>query len=179
MEDVLKHVKLSQSDDTEMLGLIKAFEPLLKKYARILNYEDAFYDLQLKFIDFIYKFDTDSFSPKNDKYVLAYISKSIKNKFSTILAQKKFSIIEYKMCDLSDVEKENVEIASSCMDSYINLYIEDIQKVLSEHEFIIFYETTILGKTSQYVATKMGVTRQAVNQNKRRSQSKLRKLFKV
>ena len=37
-----------------MLQLITRFQPLLKKYARILNYEDSYNDLVLLFIETIH-----------------------------------------------------------------------------------------------------------------------------
>ena len=36
-----------------LLALIEKFKPLLKKYAYKLHYEDAYYDLQLDFIQIV------------------------------------------------------------------------------------------------------------------------------
>lgn len=47
----------AQHNNSEsLLALIEKFKPLLKKYAYKLHYEDAYYDLQLDFIQIPYVF---------------------------------------------------------------------------------------------------------------------------
>lgn len=50
----------AQHNNSEsLLALIEKFKPLLKKYAYKLHYEDAYYDLQLDFIQIILTINLD------------------------------------------------------------------------------------------------------------------------
>lgn len=51
----------AQHNNSEsLLALIEKFKPLLKKYAYKLHYEDAYYDLQLDFIQIILTINLDA-----------------------------------------------------------------------------------------------------------------------
>lgn len=50
-------IKAQQGNQEAMLELINRFQPLLKKYARKLRYDDAYEDCQLFYIELIKKMD--------------------------------------------------------------------------------------------------------------------------
>lgn len=63
----------SQGEQKAMLDLIQQFNPLLYKYARKLNYSDAYYDLRLYFIDLILDLGKNKIDIIEPDYVLSYI----------------------------------------------------------------------------------------------------------
>ena len=67
----------AKSEKDEMLSLLRQFDPLLKKYAHELRYEDAYNDLQLCFIELIERIKIEGFIGKGEEYLLSYIRKSV------------------------------------------------------------------------------------------------------
>ena len=51
--DILKQISEAQNDHEKTEEIIKSFKPLLNKYARKLNYEDAYFDMRISFIKLI------------------------------------------------------------------------------------------------------------------------------
>lgn len=49
--------KAQQGDEEAMLELIKRFQPLIRKYARKLEYDDAYEDCLLFFIELVKTMD--------------------------------------------------------------------------------------------------------------------------
>ena len=48
-------IKQSRENNEALLELLEMFEPLLKKYSFMLEYEDAYHDLQVSLIEVIKK----------------------------------------------------------------------------------------------------------------------------
>lgn len=62
---IIDDIRKSQlGDDTATLNLIEKFKPALKKYARKLETEDAYYDLQVEFLDLISHIDCTTLKTK-------------------------------------------------------------------------------------------------------------------
>ena len=76
LDDILK--AQSGNEDVTLL-LVNQFNPLLKKYARKLNYEDAYNDLVVEFLNLIKDIDVSNLSIKCDGSIVSYISKSVYN----------------------------------------------------------------------------------------------------
>ena len=53
-----------------LLALIEKFKPLLKKYAYKLHYEDAYYDLQLDFIQIVLSINLDAQNQNSEACIL-------------------------------------------------------------------------------------------------------------
>lgn len=64
-------------DQNDMLLLIQKFSPILKKYGKMLKYEDAINDLTLYFIELIHQFDAEKMSSTCDGAIIKYIAKCI------------------------------------------------------------------------------------------------------
>lgn len=60
--DTIRYAKNGNSE--AMLELIKRFDRVIRKYARLLKYEDAYEDIVVEFIAFIHKFPIDSIIQK-------------------------------------------------------------------------------------------------------------------
>lgn len=67
-------------DEQAVMTLVKRFDKLLRKYARFLEYEDAYNDLLLFFIELLHKLKDNS-GLQNDDAIVNYISKAIKNHY--------------------------------------------------------------------------------------------------
>ena len=70
-------VKAQQGDEKAMLELINRFQPLLKKYAKKLGYEDAYEDFLLFFIELVKTIDLKKLNTLKDQTVAAYIKVSV------------------------------------------------------------------------------------------------------
>ena len=67
----------AQHNNSEsLLALIEKFKPLLKKYAYKLHYEDAYYDLQLDFIQIILTINLDAQNQKSEGALVNYMGQS-------------------------------------------------------------------------------------------------------
>lgn len=83
-----KLIKQAQNGDRDALEvLIDKFYPLLKKYASKLNYEDAFAEIILYYIELIKSFDMDGLVCQKDEGIVSYINVSVK-----IFITKKYEI---------------------------------------------------------------------------------------
>lgn len=165
----------NNGDQHSMLELLKNFNPLLKKYSRYLHYEDSFYDLQLDFIELILNVKISNFSELDDRYILAYISKSIHNAY--IKYSMKHSLInkyEINESELSDSYKIFVQSLDSKEDSYKELFIEDIKKHITNKEFSIITEHYFSDISIKNIADKKKISRQSINKLKKSAISKLK-----
>jgi len=64
-------------DQEAVVELIERFKPLLKKYARKLNYEDAYEDLLLNFIEMLNTLNVNSLRARSDAVIVTYFGKAI------------------------------------------------------------------------------------------------------
>ena len=101
------------------LSVLEKFEPLLNKYSRKTYYSDMKNDLVLFFLELIPKIPIHKDNFKQDKYIISYINKSIRNQY--ILLNKKYHnnlnnelSLEYKnyMLPVFNQSYENIELQS-------------------------------------------------------------------
>ena len=79
---LLNKIIEAQNDHEEKLTvLIEDFTPILKKYASRMNYEDAFADLRLEFIEIILGIDPKRFVSYKEAQMLSYIKISVRNAY--------------------------------------------------------------------------------------------------
>ena len=155
--------------------IVCRFSPLLKRYASLLHYEDAFYDLQLYFIEFMYsqaienKFD-------NDYCLLAYLKKSIRNAYIQISQRMQVQNTTLRFYNqLSDEEIHSIETDNAAYDDYFSSEYDFINNLLTEKERITIYRLYIMDYSVAEVAKMDNTTRQTANRTKNRALNKLRK----
>ena len=105
---------------------------LKKKYAIKLNYEDAFNDLQLYFIECILKIPLESGNfVKSDYYILSYIKKSIY--FGYVALSKKIQKENYRniLCE-NDYTIDKIFYENNLYVLEDELFKNDIMKILNE-----------------------------------------------
>ena len=173
-------LKASKIDSNSLITLIEKFQPLLRKYASYLKYEDAYDDLLIDFIEFTKKFKADSIINKDDYTLISYIRKTIHNSY---LKKSKINAHYKKMHQLFNELSEEQELLLECItDEFdLNSEIEDdfFQEYLTEFEFsilkLIFYHDYKV----QEISKLKNISRQAVNQTKIRAIHKLKNIINL
>ena len=162
--DVKKYNK-----DESILDILAIFDNIINKYSRKLNGEDTKQDLYVFLIKLINNIDELSIVNYEDKQVLSYFSKSLKNEY--IRLSKK-----------NDRRKNNEDY--NCEDrvwgyNFIesNIEVVDSIKNLNNYEKKIIKMVVLNGYSVSEVAKKTGKSRQAISQVKNRAISKLKKVY--
>ncbi|MBQ6887145.1 MAG: sigma-70 family RNA polymerase sigma factor [Lachnospiraceae bacterium] len=167
--------KAQKSDDAAMMELIDKFSLLFKKYAKKLNYEDAYEDIMLYFIELVKTFNLNKLSCQKDEVIVSYINVSIRNFYN----KKVQKVIEGKreilFSDLSEEQAYYAEMQTAKED------VEDIfikfgmENLLNENECWVIYLIYSEGYTTADIARLTNKSRQAVNQLKHRALDKMKK----
>ena len=163
-------------EETALLTLLSDFDKLLKKYARILSYEDAYSDLQLFFIELVLKLKDAEITTNNNGAVVNYISKAIKNHYISLSKKKEYGDVII-FSDLSDGQMFYVD---SIMSNNHEPSISDFfpaKHSLSRVEVEILMLFFDYGYSSAEIARLSGKSRQAVNQTKIRALNKIKTCF--
>jgi len=168
--------KSQNGDEGATLILIEKFKPLMKKYAYKLSYEDAYNDLLVDFIELIHNIQILYIYNKDEGGAVSYICTSIYNSYtkrlSGLLNLKK--VILYS--ELNDAELFNIESKTSTNDVYQYFDMPSFFSVLTESETLVIKMIYYLGYTSTEIANICDISRQAVNQMKKRALKKLKVL---
>lgn len=171
-------VQSQKSDWSAVLKLIKKFDPLLKKYAFKLHYEDAYNDLLFDFLELLNNIRINRLRDKSEGILVSYIRTAIHSSYiKRIIALKKIrNCVPFS--SLSDSEVYYVEAVSATSDTYHKLEFIGVEHVLTKSELGIFKMIYFLGYTVTETASIYGITRQAVNKTKKRALLKLAKWIK-
>lgn len=151
--------------------LIQKFTPLINKYSKKLNYDGAYTDLLIKFIEVIKNISENKELMANERIFLSYIKKSIENHYIN-LSKKNSDLNKNEILEDQDIEYDNFMF--KCDDtSYSKLELKELLMILNIKErFIII--NYLRGYKISEIATFMGVSRQAINKTKIRAFSKLK-----
>ncbi len=166
---------VQSNDQNAMTELIERFQPLLKKYAAKLNYEDAYEDLMLYYIGLIKSLNLKKLICTKDEIIVSYINVSIKNYYKKTITK----IIKYKnevvLSDLTEEQMYYVD-AKSATEDETDLFVEfGLREVLNDNECQVIYQLYIEGYTTAEIARLSSKSRQAVNQLKNRALSKIKR----
>lgn len=169
---VVKNCQNKNKDS--ILKMIERFNPLIKKYSRKLNYDGADTDLIISLIETINSLPlSKSNIIKEDKYIVGYISSSIKNKY--IYLSKKYSKIYEKETKLN-LDISNDETSRS-MEEFI--LIEMLLDKLPTLQRNIIIQKFIKGYTDAEIANQLNISRQAVNRAKNRGLKNLKEYLNL
>lgn len=169
-EFIFKIIDVKKNNkDESMLDILAIFDNIINKYSRKLNGEYTKQDLYVFLIKLINNIDELSIVNYEDKQVLSYFSKSLKNEY--IRLSKK-----------NDRRKNNEDY--NCEDrvwgyNFIesNIEVVDSIKNLNNYEKKIIKMVVLNGYSVSEVAKKTGKSRQAISQVKNRAISKLKKVY--
>lgn len=157
-----------------MLQLIARFQPLLKKHARILNYEDSYNDLVLRFIETIHNAKIDTIKNKSEGAIVNYIARSVYHSYCKLVEQaiaqrtSPYSLDELSRQQLysSDAYHSPEAEALEFPKNLLTPYEEQILRLIYERDLSI-----------SKIAQKNNISRQAINQVKLRAECKLRNYY--
>ena len=164
-------------DEEAYIELIARFEKLLKKYAKLLDYEDAYWDLLVFYLELINKLHNNNavnFS-QNDGRIVNYITTAIKHHF---IAKKKKKHT-HRETTFSDFNLDYFTVLERIPSPQIN----DVFRELIPSGSLSQWENQVIMLIYQYrykvseIAQITGKSRQAVNQAKKRALKKLSKEF--
>lgn len=177
MGSIYEKIVLAQNgNEPAMLGLIEQFSPLLKKYAYLLQTEDALDELTVDFIEFIMTVKLDSLHSCNDGALVNYIKNTVRTKY---IAKSKRRQEDARMllhwADFDESLQRKYEPQQSLFSAEQDFLQWLPKSVLSEMEFKIVALIFLYGYSSAEIARTKNITRQAVNQIKHRA---LKKIFR-
>lgn len=176
MEELKNTILSAQNyDTTAMARLIDKFEPLLGKYIRIMKYDEDFKsDIILAFIELIHKIDMSAFiKDVNDYVLIKYISTSV---YHSYISLSKIKNKTDKERSYSVTFEDNTQGTLITYDTPVNDVIlhEFLHDKLTDNEYMCIEYIVLQEYTSVEIASYLGITRQAVNQCKRRAIDKLK-----
>ena len=180
MRNIAEKIILAQNgNEKAMLEIIEVFSPIINKYTRLLKYdEDCMSELFLKLITLIKnEIDIKRMKNKNDGAIINYINSSIKHYYISI-SKAACKLRENELLPEQDFwlyTSENNETDFSYIENYI--IIDTIKSVLTEREFYCVHSIILNGLTAEEVAKTLNISKQAVNQCKKRALQKLKKHF--
>ena len=169
-------IRSAQKDDEHaMLQLINRFDKLFQKYGRKLRYEDAKNDLIVDFIELIKTFDFEKINNTIDGAIVNFLVKSTYRfylKHLEIFMNK--SNMEVPLCDLDSSQVQILERRLAMQDSLSvsELFPKNVLTLKEQKILIAIYQE---GRSVSDVAAFLHVSRQNINQIKKRAESKIRK----
>ncbi len=166
-----------RGDKESCYAILESFEGLIKKYAKKLSYEDAEQDVICYFIELIYKFPLEKFREDDEGKVVAYITKCIYHEYIRLLKQVVQQKKEINYSCLSEEQLHMLEIRISRKDNYEQLFLSELRQNLEEKEWDILKKIYIEGKAVSKIAKEKGISRQAINQMKKRALQKIRNYY--
>lgn len=173
METVLwELIERSKDGDQEaLMTLIKKFDPLIKKYTKELNYEEAETDLIISFIELIKDIKLNIFPEKNDGLVVNYIVKSLNH--------KKINLFRKYVINMEDFLEVNMDLIldESDMKYKSRIIFEDLINCLPKLQRRVIKEKFLLGYSYKEIGDRLNITRQAVNRIKNRALNNLRETY--
>lgn len=150
------------------LQIVQRFQPLLKKYAALLKYEDAYSDLQLYPLELLHSGKLTKLQRKDDgtlvKYTLVkYIESSIRHQYISLNSRKN-AVDSSVIASIDEIDFDQMSLSSN--DEYPKLLISDLHSVLQPSELTLLSQFVFKGMSIADIAEKSGVSRQAINRKK-------------
>ena len=158
-------------NEDAVLALTDKFNKLIHKYANLVKTEDAYDELLVFFIELLHKIKLKKIGLENDGQIVNYINSSIRNE--TIRLKRESHFNSYILLD--DLSKEQVFHLESRSSTQIGTALEEyFNNLLTPKEKYILFMIFEYGYSSSHIATIMGISRQAVNQAKKRAIQKIK-----
>lgn len=129
LEDLIKKAK--NYDDVAMLEIVDMFQPVVRKYSRMMNHdEDIASELVLALIELVHNIRLDKLDAPNDYVLISYIGRSLYHKYIYV-SQKRCAVVN---CEASYEDDAELERAS---------YDPTIPKFSNDIEMMDFFEKRI------------------------------------
>lgn len=140
------------------LQIVQRFQPLLKKYAALLKYEDAYSDLQLYLLELLHSGKLTKLQRKDDGTLVKYIESSIRHQYISLNSRKN-AVDNSVIASVDEIDFNQMSLSSN--DEYPELLISDLHS-----ELTLLSQFVFKGMSIADIAEKSGVSRQAINRKK-------------
>lgn len=171
--DLISRCQKNENDAFEIM--ILKFQPLLKKYAFLLNYGDAYSEMYENFVECVYRIPLYQLhEPKNDSVILAYIKTAMKNSY---IGLSKNNGQYKKQIPLEEMDLLKKRDSHYQQDYENDLFEYELKKILCEKELFMLKAKFIYGYSESEIAKQLEISRQAVNKQFQKIYSKIRKYY--
>lgn len=172
-------IKAQNGDSASVVDLVQRFQPLMRKYSAMLNYEDAFYELQFVFIKAILKTPDVIGKFPNAYATIAYLHKCIVSEYMRLQRNLQKKRNEVNLTQLTDTQLTDFENSLRYEDDYSDIEFGFIRNRLTEKEFEVIYRHYYLCQSIASIADHFSVARQNINKTKKRALDKLLVAYQV
>ena len=107
------------------LQIVQRFQPLLKKYAALLKYEDAYSDLQLYLLELLHSGKLTKLQRKDDGTLVKYIESSIRHQYISLNSRKN-AVDNSVIASVDEIDFDQMSLSSN--DEYPELLIATVYK---------------------------------------------------
>ena len=158
-------------DKNTMMALVEQFFPIIRKYGRKLDPEDGTNEMILYFIELIHQMDIHKLKSPNDGAIVNYIEQCIYHFYIKMKnGQNENHILHWE--ELPEYHKAAIEKITA--QEEIPLDWSFPLQILTEKERSVIIQIYEYGFSSAEIAKNLGVSRQNVNQIKKRAEAKIR-----
>lgn len=142
MEEKTLYVRITSAKSCvkKLTNIADQFDPLLKKYAHLLGYEEAYEELKNFIIMFLYKHNFSSLKSKNDATIVRYILICVRNYYKTLLKRKLKHVNELSLNEDVLIQSgiKSKDFVVDCLDALVlNDAIEELENPLQKKLFIL------------------------------------------
>lgn len=124
------------------LQIVQRFQPLLKKYAALLKYEDAYSDLQLYLLELLHSGKLTKLQRKDDGTLVKYIESSIRHQYISLNSRKN-AVDNSVIASVDEIDFDQMSLSSN--DEYPELLISDLHSVLQPSELTLLSQFVFKG----------------------------------
>lgn len=162
--------------------LISKFQPLLKKYTYMLNYEDAYNDLLLALINLIKTIRLHEMKSHEDAPLLIYIKQSIYHTYIALSKEyrkliKSMPISLPNICDDENNYISKWDKLVFAEDEHLKMEYEFLYQILTKYEAEIIIYFFFMKYTVKEIAAMYSVSLPAITQAKKNAIRKLRQKY--
>lgn len=159
-----------KGDKNALLEVITFFDPLIKKYVKLMDYDEDFKsELTIYLMELIKSINLSDFRIMNDFTLINYIRTSVYHEY-ILLSKKRNEVVQsekyYEVEDLNYLLGEDYRISDRLNDLLID---ELLRYYLTKCEYKCFNLMIIEGYSSSQASKTLGISRQAVNNSKKQS----------
>ncbi len=160
-------MNMVDSDEDSILETIIRFNPLIKKYSRMLDYSDAEGDLVLAMTKIARKIPQTG----NQATTVGYVAKSLKHEYIA-LSKKRQRLVKSEIitCEINASQRIEWDIESQ-------IDIRNAINRLTRNQRYIVYLRYYVGYSNSEIATALHISRQAVNKTEKAALKRLKLLL--
>lgn len=173
---IADHIEKAQNGNADsLIELLEIFHPLLKKYGRLLFYEDAYWDLRVSLISFFLKLEINELRSKQDNVLISYIQSVVYHEHLILLKKNRALKNRYvPMKNIDTIWPKERQDNMFCNDFSRNVLFYDLSKYLTVEENNIILMLYWQGYTVRDICEIKHISRQTVNCTKRRAFRKIK-----